>query len=86
MMFYFDWKVNTAIDGCLLCVNLSLLFSVLSRDMKSGGTAKILYGVYATQIIKQKLWKPSALYSSAHSKEAAPRNRAETADFLLANI
>lgn len=46
LMFYFGSKVNTAIDGCGLCVNLSLLFSVLSRDMKSGRAAKILYGVY----------------------------------------
>ena len=29
-----------------VCESLSLLFSVPSRDMKSGGAAKILYGVY----------------------------------------
>lgn len=69
-----------------VCESLSLLYSVLSGDMKSSGEAKNTLWCLRTQIIKHKLWKPSTLYSSAHSKEPALRNRGETADFLLANI
>lgn len=42
----FQLKINTAIHGCLLCESFSLLFSVPLRDMKRGGAAEILYGVY----------------------------------------
>lgn len=64
----------------------SLPFSVPPGDMKSGGAAKNTLWCLCSQIIKHKLWKASALYSSLHSKEPALRNRGETTDFLLVNI
>lgn len=69
-----------------LCESLYLPFSVPSRHMKSSVAAKNTLRCLQTQIIKRKLWKASALYSSIHSKEPALRNSGETTDFLLANI
>lgn len=68
-----------------VCESLFASLCSIKRHEKQLGSKNTLWCLHI-EIIKEKLWKSSALYSSAHSKTSALRNRGETTDFLLANI